>query len=97
MDGFQVVICGGGVAAIEGLLRLRSLAGDRVEVTLLAPNEDLTYRPIAVNEATGVGWTRTYQLWDLARDIGADWDKDELASIDASAVVCAGRGPRARV
>jgi sulfide:quinone oxidoreductase len=82
MDGFHVVICGGGVAAIEGLLRLRSLAGDRVEVTLLAPNEDLTYRPIAVNEATGVGWTRTYPLWDLTRDIGADWDRDELASID---------------
>ena len=40
MDGFHVVICGGGVAAIEGLLRLRSLAGDRVEVTLVAPNEE---------------------------------------------------------
>jgi hypothetical protein len=30
VDGFHVVICGGGVAAVEGLLRLRSLIDDRV-------------------------------------------------------------------
>ena len=83
MDGLHVLICGGGVAAIEGLLRLRSLAGDRVEVTLLAPNDELVYRPIAVNEATGFGWTRNYQLWDLTRDIGAEWAHDAIASVDS--------------
>jgi sulfide:quinone oxidoreductase len=82
MDGFRVVICGGGVAAIEGLLRLRSVVGDRVEVTLVAPNEELVYRPIAVNEATGFGWSRNYQLWDLTRDIGAEWVQDAIESVD---------------
>jgi sulfide:quinone oxidoreductase len=82
MGGFQVVICGGGVAAVEGLLRLRSLAGDLVKVTLVAPNDWFVYRPLAVREATGVGLTRRYQLWDIASDAGADWVKDAIASVD---------------
>jgi sulfide:quinone oxidoreductase len=82
MGGFRVVICGGGVAAVEGLLRLRSLAGDLVEVTLVAPNDEFVYRPLAVHEAAGVGHTRRYQLWDLARDAGAEWVKDAIASVD---------------
>jgi sulfide:quinone oxidoreductase len=84
MGGFQVVICGGGVAAVEGLLRLRTLAGDLVDVTLVAPNDDFVYRPIAVREAAGVGWTRRYQLWDIARDAGAEWVKDAIASVDSA-------------
>ena len=82
MDGFHVVICGGGVAAVEGLLRLRSLVDDRVEVTLVAPNEEFAYRPIAVREATGLGWSRSYQLWDLTRDAGAEWIQDAVAEVD---------------
>lgn len=46
VDGFHVVICGGGVAAVEGLLRLRSLIDDRVWLTLVAPNEEFVFRPI---------------------------------------------------
>jgi sulfide:quinone oxidoreductase len=84
VDGFHVVICGGGVAAVEGLLRLRSLVDDRVEVTLVAPNDDFVYRPIAVREATGFGWTRRYQLWDLTRDAGAEWVHDAVASVDCA-------------
>lgn len=66
MSGFRVVICGGGVAAIEGMLRLRALAGDRVEVTLVAPNDEFVYRPLATREAVGFGGTRRYQLRDIA-------------------------------
>jgi hypothetical protein len=83
VDGFHVVICGGGVAAIEGMLRLRSLAGDLVDVTLVAPNDDFVYRPVAVQEAAGFGWGRRYQLWDVTRDGGAEWVKDTLAGVDA--------------
>ena len=39
MSGFRVLICGGGIAGIEGLLRLRRLVGDDLAVTVLAPNE----------------------------------------------------------
>ncbi len=42
-----------GVAAVEGMLRLRSLVGDLVDVTLVAPNDEFVYRPSAVREAVG--------------------------------------------
>jgi sulfide:quinone oxidoreductase len=82
MPGFQVMICGGGVAAVEALLRLRTLAGDLVQVVLVAPNDDFVYRPIAVREAAGFGWGRRYPVWDVARDGGAEWVKDTVVSVD---------------
>ena len=82
MGSFRVVICGGGVAAVEGLLRLRRLAGDRVDITLLAPGDEFVYRPLAVREAAGVGRARRYELWGIARDAGVDWVKDTIASVD---------------
>jgi sulfide:quinone oxidoreductase len=85
MDGFRVVICGGGVAAAEGLLRIRSLVDDGVDVTLVAPNHEFTYRPIAVREATGWGWSRVYQLWEFTRDVGAEWVQDAVVSVDPAA------------
>jgi len=50
MAGFSVAICGGGIAGVEGLLRLRRLAGDQVDVTLISPGEELVYRPWTVLE-----------------------------------------------
>lgn len=55
MADFRVVICGGGIAAVEGLLRLRALAGDAVEVQLIAPNDELVYRPLAVGQPFAFG------------------------------------------
>jgi sulfide:quinone oxidoreductase len=44
------VIAGGGVAGLEALMALRDLAGDRAELTLVAPEPDFTYKPLAVEE-----------------------------------------------
>jgi sulfide:quinone oxidoreductase len=82
---FQVVICGGGVAALEALFRLRNLAGERVRVVLVAPNDEFVYRPLAVREAAGSGWGRRYRLWDATRDGGGEWVKDALVSVDSAA------------
>jgi sulfide:quinone oxidoreductase len=41
----RVVVAGGGVAALESVLALRSLAGDRVAIELLAPGTDFPHRP----------------------------------------------------
>lgn len=49
-DRPEVVIAGGGIAALEALLALRDLAGDRVAISLVAPEPDFTYRPWAVEE-----------------------------------------------
>jgi sulfide:quinone oxidoreductase len=87
VDRFRVVICGGGIAAVEGLLRLRRLVGDAVDVTLIAPNEALRYRPLAVDEPFGRRGVRSYRLATVARRTGAEWVKDALEWLDPGAQV----------
>ncbi len=84
MGEFHALICGGGVAAAEGLLRLRALAGDSVAITLLAPNDEFVYRPLAVREAAGFEPARRYELAGIAEHAGAHWIKDTLASVDVA-------------
>jgi sulfide:quinone oxidoreductase len=52
---FRVVIAGGGVAALETMIALRELAEERVELTLVAPDNLFVYRPLAVAEPFGLG------------------------------------------
>ena len=85
MANFRVVICGGGIAAVEGLLHLRRLAGDSVDIELLAPGDELVYRPMAVREPFAFGRPRRYPLQRIVRDTGADWTKDGLEWVDADA------------
>ena len=46
----RVVVAGGGVAAVEAVLALRALAGDRVALELVAPERELVHRPLTVLE-----------------------------------------------
>ena len=85
MADFRVVICGGGIAAVEGLLHLRRLAGDTVDIELIAPGDELVYRPMAVREPFAFGRPRRYPLQRIARDARADWTKDALGWVDADA------------
>ena len=82
-DPLKVLIAGGGVAALEALLALRDLAGDRVEVELLSPRPELEYRPLAVAEPFGIGRTRSYELEPIARDQGATLCKGAVAEVRA--------------
>ena len=81
MDRFKVVICGGGIAAVEGLLRLRRLVGEAVDVTLVAPNEELRYRPLAVQEPFSRPGARSYPLGDRSK-AGADLVQATLEWVD---------------
>jgi len=87
MSDFRVVICGGGIAAVEGLLRLRRLLGDSVNIELIAPGEELVYRPMAVREPFAFGPPRRYPLRRIARDCDADWMQDSLVWVDPDAQV----------
>jgi sulfide:quinone oxidoreductase len=87
MSDFRVAICGGGIAAVEGLLHLRRLGGTSVRVDLIAPNEELVYRPMAVREPFGFGPPRRYPMRLIARDNDAVWIKDALASVEPDARV----------
>lgn len=88
-----MVICGVGIAGVEGLLRLRRLAGDRVGVTLVNPEDEFVCRPLAVLEAFGPAGAGRYPLQKIAADAGATWVKDRLVRVDVDAsVVHTGHG-----
>lgn len=82
MNGFRVVIAGGGIAAVEGLLRLRRLVGDQLDVTIVAPEDELRYRPLAVQEPFGGRGARRYRLWPIANHAGASLVKDAVERVD---------------
>ena len=67
----RVVIVGGGIAGLEALMALHDLAGDRVEVTLVAPDPDFLYKPLMVEEPFDVGPGRAAALAPLAEELGA--------------------------
>lgn len=79
-DRLHVVIAGGGVAAVEALLALRELAGDRVAITLLCPERRFLYRPVTVAEAFDRGEAQSYALKDIVDYEGGGeiiWDRLE--------------------
>jgi sulfide:quinone oxidoreductase len=80
---FQVVIAGGGVAALESVLALLELAGDRVAIRLVAPNAEFHYRPEAVREPFARGHAQRHSLPEIADDLGVELICDELGWIDA--------------
>lgn len=79
---FEVVIAGGGVAGLEAAFALQELGGDRVNVTLLAPDADFTYRPNAVKEPFTLGFARHYDIASLARAAGAELIRGALKRVD---------------
>jgi sulfide:quinone oxidoreductase len=72
----KVVIAGGGVAGLEAALALRDLAGERVVMTMLAPQPEFVYRPMRVIEPFGGSGARRYALDEIARDIGIEFKQD---------------------
>ena len=91
----RVLIAGGGVAGLEALLALRDLAGDRVELTLLSPEEEFVYRPMAVAEPFGRGRADRHPLADIASDVGAELIRGALVEVDpASRTAVASTGQR---
>ena len=69
--GTRVVIVGGGVAGLETLLALDDLAGDRVSLTLVAPQPDFIYKPLLVEEPFDLGPAERHELGPLAEEKGA--------------------------
>jgi sulfide:quinone oxidoreductase len=82
VERYTVVICGAGIAAVEGLLRLRALTGDALQIKMLAPNEELRYRPLAVDEPFALRGVRRYPLWRITQRAGAEWIQDAAETID---------------
>jgi sulfide:quinone oxidoreductase len=81
----HVLIAGGGVAALEAALALRARAGDLVQVTLLAPNAEFSYRPVRVGEPFGHRAAQRYSLERIANDLGVGLVEDSLKWVDTDA------------
>ena len=83
-DGrFGVVIAGGGIAALEAALALHAIAGDRVQVRLLAPDPQLSYRPMTVGEPFSLPPARSHSVALIAERAGAEVIADRFAHVDA--------------
>lgn len=78
----KVLIAGGGVAALEAMVALKSLAGERVDVGLLAPDYDFFYRPLSVAEPFGAGEAHRFDLPSLAQGCGAWHALGSLVAVD---------------
>ena len=84
-DGpLEVLIAGGGPAALEAALTLHRLAGTHVTTTLLAPDTEFTYRPLSVLAPFAAGAVPGYPLARIAADAGFTHRRGALASVDAS-------------
>src|SRR5829696_1350375 len=67
----HVTVLGGGPAAAELLLALRSLAADRVTLELITPDPQLPLRAASTGAVFGEATMEVYNLAQLAADIGA--------------------------
>jgi sulfide:quinone oxidoreductase len=82
MAVFDVVIAGAGIAGVEGLLRLRRIAGDDVRITVISPATELVYRPLAVLEPFSPDSLRCYPLAPLIAQTRATHVRDRLQHVD---------------
>jgi len=78
----RILIAGGGVAALEAILALRELVGDRAEITMLSPEADFVYRPMAVAEPFSRGRATRHPLRQIADQLGVDFRQDAVTAID---------------
>ena len=81
----RVTIVGGGIAAVETALALAQLAPARVATTVLAPNEELVYRPMTVREPFAYPAARRYPLERIVRDADGELCGDELTWVEPDA------------
>jgi sulfide:quinone oxidoreductase len=75
----EMLIAGAGVAGLETMMAVRALAGPRVAITIVAPNTEFAYRPLAVAEPFGVDAVRHYPLEHIASDFDATFVQDEVS------------------
>jgi sulfide:quinone oxidoreductase len=78
----RVLIAGGGVAGLETLLALRALAGDRVDVTIVAPELRFVNRSMAVDQPFKRQRVRGIRFADAVAELGARWQRGALDRVE---------------
>jgi len=77
----RVLVVGGGVAALETVLAVQALAGDRVGLEMLAPDRHFTYRPVAVAEPFSAGVVERFPLAAIGADRNLRIHRDAMARV----------------
>src|SRR4051794_41856536 len=72
MAEMSILVAGGGVVGLETLLALRDLAPGRVRCTLLTPEAEFVYRPMAVAAPFARGQAARHRLDAIASELGAE-------------------------
>lgn len=80
----RVLVVGAGMAALETVMALRSLAGDRVAIALVAPEAEFVYHPIASKPPYAVGRMRRIPLERLMADAGAQRFPLNVSAVDSA-------------
>jgi sulfide:quinone oxidoreductase len=78
----RVLVVGGGVAALEACFALDALAGERVDVTLIAPNRYLMYRPVEAHDPLALDARVRVPLARLAAAAHADLRHDRVTAVE---------------
>jgi sulfide:quinone oxidoreductase len=77
----RVLIAGAGVAGLETLLALRALAGDRVDITIVAPELKFFNRSMSVDEPFAPKRGRGIRLADVTAEFDARWVRADLDGV----------------
>ena len=75
-------MAGGGVAGLEVLIGLRTLAGDRVELDLISRERTFANRPLKVAVAFGAAPGPQVEVEGVARSLGAACTIDGVTAVD---------------
>lgn len=81
----RIIVVGGGVGALETVLALRELVGPEAAVTLVCPDSEFVYQPLAVAEPFDASQARRWSLTELARDLGAELVAETVSGVDPEA------------
>ena len=79
----RVIVAGAGVAGLETALALRAYAGELLSVDVVAPEQEFTYRPLAVVQPFLDEEVQRVPLDGLVRAAGADFRNGALVAVDA--------------
>lgn len=84
---FNVLIVGGGTAALEAAFRLQRVGENRIRTTILAPDEYFVTHAMAIMVPFAAGAIPHEPLAGLASDAGASLRRGRMTSVDTDAHV----------
>jgi len=77
----RVLIAGGGIAGLEALMAIRDHAGERVDITLVAPDPDFVYKPLIVEEPFSSQPAEQHALAPIAEGLDARFVQQRVTAV----------------